>query len=599
MLTFGPAGSVQRPPGDGAAVVAELADKRKALGKRLHAAERVALIWSGPGGRGGAALAPLAERSASRTSPAAARTSCPPRRTAAASPPRGQAAGEGEPAAPERVGLLLISGEEAVADPRVRALAERSDAVAAVTMFSESVRGWTHVVLPGHELSRARRHDGQPRRPRAAAAARRASRRAATTSTWIAELAARFGVTPSSCLRAELHGVVRRPAERAAAAGGAARSRPVAPKLRLTRYRALFSGSAVERVPQLQFQRPEPVIELSPEDAQKRSIERGRDGDRARERHVRRAPRADQPPARGRARRAQPRSTSATCPTSSRCGRERSSGSCISIEAFLVINILLLAFAYTTLLERKLLGRMQLRYGPNRAGWFGLLQPIADLLKLVRKEAFFPRKVEAIPYIVAPAFSAFTALLAFSVIPFGEGWEVARLRDQRRRRDRRHRPDRHLRARLDRRLRLHRRRLGLRVEVLAARLDADVRAARLVRGLAVALRDRRHPDRRVAQPLDDRREADRHDVVRRPAARRLRGLLHRRDGRDGAGAVRPRRGRLRDRRRLPHGVQRHALGPLPDGRVHQPHRPLGARGDALLRRLGRARGSRSARCGSC
>jgi NADH-quinone oxidoreductase subunit H len=94
------------------------------------------------------------------------------------------------------------------------------------------------------------------------------------------------------------------------------------------------------------------------------------------------------------------------------------------IGAVLIINILLLAFAYTTLLERKLLGRMQLRYGPNRAGPLGLLQPIADLLKLVRKEAFFPRKVEALPYIAAPAFSAFTALLAFSVIPFGAGWEI-------------------------------------------------------------------------------------------------------------------------------------------------------------------------------
>jgi NADH-quinone oxidoreductase subunit H len=94
------------------------------------------------------------------------------------------------------------------------------------------------------------------------------------------------------------------------------------------------------------------------------------------------------------------------------------------IEALVIINLVLLAFAYTTLVERKLLGRMQLRLGPNRAGPKGLLQPIADLIKLVRKEAFFPGKVEALPYIVAPAFSAFAALLVFSVIPFGEGWQV-------------------------------------------------------------------------------------------------------------------------------------------------------------------------------
>ena len=94
------------------------------------------------------------------------------------------------------------------------------------------------------------------------------------------------------------------------------------------------------------------------------------------------------------------------------------------IEAIVVINLVLVTFAYTTLVERKLLGRMQLRIGPNRAGPFGLLQPIADLVKLVRKEAFFPGKVEVIPYIVAPAFSAFMALLTFSVIPFGEGWTV-------------------------------------------------------------------------------------------------------------------------------------------------------------------------------
>jgi NADH-quinone oxidoreductase subunit H len=95
------------------------------------------------------------------------------------------------------------------------------------------------------------------------------------------------------------------------------------------------------------------------------------------------------------------------------------------IKAFLVINLLMLTFAYMTWVERKVLGRMQLRYGPNRAGPFGLLQPIADLVKLIRKEAFFPESAVDILYIGAPALSAFTALAAFSVIPFGPGWDIA------------------------------------------------------------------------------------------------------------------------------------------------------------------------------
>jgi NADH-quinone oxidoreductase subunit H len=94
-------------------------------------------------------------------------------------------------------------------------------------------------------------------------------------------------------------------------------------------------------------------------------------------------------------------------------------------KAFVVINIVMVFFAFTTWLERKLLGRMQLRYGPNRAGPKGLLVPIADLLKLIRKEAFAPSGAKQPLYIIAPVVSMATALAAFSVLPFGNGWTVA------------------------------------------------------------------------------------------------------------------------------------------------------------------------------
>jgi NADH-quinone oxidoreductase subunit H len=95
------------------------------------------------------------------------------------------------------------------------------------------------------------------------------------------------------------------------------------------------------------------------------------------------------------------------------------------IKAAVIVNLVMVAFAYTTWLERKLLGRMQNRYGPNRAGPYGLLQPFADLIKLVRKESFFPVEARDRLYITAPIIAMFTALAAFAVIPFGSGWDIS------------------------------------------------------------------------------------------------------------------------------------------------------------------------------
>ena len=94
------------------------------------------------------------------------------------------------------------------------------------------------------------------------------------------------------------------------------------------------------------------------------------------------------------------------------------------IEAVVVINLVMATFAYLTLAERKIMGRMQLRYGPNRAGFRGMLQPIADLLKLLNKESFQPTEAINWAFVLGPFLAAFTALTTFSVIPFGPGWTV-------------------------------------------------------------------------------------------------------------------------------------------------------------------------------
>ncbi len=91
------------------------------------------------------------------------------------------------------------------------------------------------------------------------------------------------------------------------------------------------------------------------------------------------------------------------------------------IKLGLVLVVLLLSAAYLTLAERKLLGRLQVRYGPNRAGPFGLLQPLADIIKMLTKEDTVPQGADRIVFLLAPAVVASTALLIFAVIPFGKG----------------------------------------------------------------------------------------------------------------------------------------------------------------------------------
>lgn len=89
-----------------------------------------------------------------------------------------------------------------------------------------------------------------------------------------------------------------------------------------------------------------------------------------------------------------------------------------------IFGVILTLAAYLVLAERKLLARMQLRYGPNRVGLFGLMQPLADLIKLLTKEDFLPAKADKWLFLLAPGISAVTALLTFAVVPFGPPLEL-------------------------------------------------------------------------------------------------------------------------------------------------------------------------------
>ncbi len=84
-----------------------------------------------------------------------------------------------------------------------------------------------------------------------------------------------------------------------------------------------------------------------------------------------------------------------------------------------MLFVLLIMAAYLVWAERKFLARLQVRYGPNRAGKFGLLQPIADGIKMITKEDVMPDGADRFIFLLAPAIVAATAMLMFAVVPFG------------------------------------------------------------------------------------------------------------------------------------------------------------------------------------
>jgi NADH-quinone oxidoreductase subunit H len=93
----------------------------------------------------------------------------------------------------------------------------------------------------------------------------------------------------------------------------------------------------------------------------------------------------------------------------------------IAIPILLIITVCPGIFAYIVLVERKMLGRIQNRYGPNRVGRWGILQPIADGVKLLIKEDVVPRRADKLVHFLAPVAAVTPSLLLFSVLPVAPG----------------------------------------------------------------------------------------------------------------------------------------------------------------------------------
>ena len=159
----------------------------------------------------------------------------------------------------------------------------------------------------------------------------------------------------------------------------------------------------------------------------------------------------------------------------------------------IVLNATLVAVTYMVLLERKVIAWVQSRLGPMRVGPYGILQPIADAIKLMIKEDITPVRADRWVFTVAPIISMVPALIVYAVIPFGPEVSLFGTPGDSLHRRRQRRPAVHRVGRVDRRVRHHPGGLLVEQQVPAARQPARVGAAHQLRGGGHVDARQRHP----------------------------------------------------------------------------------------------------------
>jgi NADH-quinone oxidoreductase subunit G len=252
---------------------------------RLREAERGVLVWSG-GDDGGAEVARLAQ------SLGCAGFHLPQTANGRGVADAWAAASDAEAMNPEPIGLLVISGDEAAADPNVQAMAREAESVLAIAMFRRLVTPLADLVLPGTSylerdgtyvnlegrLQRLRRASIPPAPDELAVLSRLAQRFGVELSPYPSQV---FEEVSEIVYGGRPYGEVGEEAELPEPVASspvqgqsldASGANGGGPGLRLVTYRPLFSGPAVERVPELQFQRPEPEVELTRVDAERLGI---------------------------------------------------------------------------------------------------------------------------------------------------------------------------------------------------------------------------------------------------------------------------------------------------------------------------------------